>query len=383
MKKKQKILIVDDQSGILHLISHVFQKAGYEVETAQSGSEGLQKAQQIEPDLVILDVSMPDMNGFEVCRRLRTHPKTVRLPIIMLTAKNELTDKVEGFQAGADDYVIKPVAKEELLLRANALLHRSRMAQTPAAQSVALVGAKGGVGVTSVAINIGLALNTQGHNAAVIELHEAPGTAVFQVNVSPEHDLGTLLRQEPFTISTRTASQAMTHHPSGLHLLPAPQNNEIHTLTTAHALAIIEALSQGYDYLLLDLPHLAGEATYDVLQEVETILLVTEPEPLSVAAANTQLKTLKAWGMFDKMRLVVVSRSPSATLLRREEIAEALNLPVIDLIIRMVPPAPEAFQQASRQGTPIVALKPDILAAQTLNALAEWLVEHTSALVLA
>lgn len=124
MITKPRVLIVDDDPATLRMIEYIFDRADYEVYLAATGPEALSKADEAKPDLVILDVMMPDVTGLEVCQRLRAQPALARLPIIMLSAKDQLEDKVNGFQAGADDYVAKPVEPQELLARAKALLHR-------------------------------------------------------------------------------------------------------------------------------------------------------------------------------------------------------------------------------------------------------------------
>ena len=121
---KPCVLIVDDDPGALRLIGYIFDRAGYEAHLAANGSEALSKVNEVKPDLIILDVMMPDVNGLEVCEQLRTKPATAHLPIIMLSAKNQVDDKVDGFEAGADDYVSKPVDPQELLARAKAVLNR-------------------------------------------------------------------------------------------------------------------------------------------------------------------------------------------------------------------------------------------------------------------
>jgi DNA-binding response OmpR family regulator len=124
MTTKQRVLVIDDDPAALRLTGYIFQRAGYEVHEAANGTEGLAKAEEVKPDLVILDVMMPDVSGLEVCQQLRDRSGTAELPIIMLSAKGQVDDKISGFQAGADDYVPKPVAPEELLVRARALLQR-------------------------------------------------------------------------------------------------------------------------------------------------------------------------------------------------------------------------------------------------------------------
>jgi DNA-binding response OmpR family regulator len=121
---KPSVLIVDDDPAALRMIEYVFRRADYEVHLASNGPVALSKADEVKPDLIILDVMMPEVSGLEVCARLRAQPSTVHLPIIMLSAKDQVDDKVDGFEAGADDYISKPVDPQELLARAKALLQR-------------------------------------------------------------------------------------------------------------------------------------------------------------------------------------------------------------------------------------------------------------------
>ena len=115
------VLVVDDDPRITRMLKRALGFEGYTVETASSGASGLELAQQYEPDLVILDILMPGIDGIEVCRRLRAAGDT---PILMLTAKDDVQDRVDGLDSGADDYVVKPFALEELLARVRALLRR-------------------------------------------------------------------------------------------------------------------------------------------------------------------------------------------------------------------------------------------------------------------
>jgi DNA-binding response OmpR family regulator len=120
-----RILVVDDDLNFARALDLYLRKAGYEVVVAPSGSEGLVKVAQDRPDVVILDVMMPDMDGYEMCRRLRSNPETARLPVLMFTARTQVTDKINGFEAGADDYVTKPAHLAEVLARVKALLRRT------------------------------------------------------------------------------------------------------------------------------------------------------------------------------------------------------------------------------------------------------------------
>ncbi|WP_314585594.1 response regulator transcription factor [Paenibacillus terrigena] len=119
---RQRILIVDDDEKIISMLRRGLAFEGYEVMTASNGEQGLNKMMESDPDLVILDVMMPKVDGWEVCRRIREAGSSV--PVLMLTAKDDIKDRVKGLDNGADDYLVKPFALEELLARVRALLRR-------------------------------------------------------------------------------------------------------------------------------------------------------------------------------------------------------------------------------------------------------------------
>lgn len=135
-----KVLIIEDEADIQTLISYHFKQAGYRVEICGNGAEGLKKAREAKPDLLILDLMLPGIDGLEVCRALKGDPKTRSIPIIMLTAKNEEVDKVVGFELGADDYLGKPFSPRELLLRAKAVLRRTQSAKPEADEKILQFG---------------------------------------------------------------------------------------------------------------------------------------------------------------------------------------------------------------------------------------------------
>lgn len=120
-----RILVIDDDQAIVELVKINLELIGHQVTTANDGIKGLALAQQNRPDLVVLDLMMPDLDGFTVCQRLRQNPSTHPIPILMLTALGMTKDKVTGFDSGADDYLVKPFEIPELQVRVRALLRRS------------------------------------------------------------------------------------------------------------------------------------------------------------------------------------------------------------------------------------------------------------------
>jgi len=128
VQSKPKILVVDDEERDLRLVEAMLAPEGYEVVLAHSGEEGLEKIRETHPNVVLLDIMMPGLNGFEVLRILRQQSN---IPVIMLTAKKEVTSAIDSFHLGADDYVRKPFMKGELLARIRAKLRRAESELTP------------------------------------------------------------------------------------------------------------------------------------------------------------------------------------------------------------------------------------------------------------
>jgi DNA-binding response OmpR family regulator len=129
-----RVLIVEDSPDIAELIKHYLDRAGYDTTVHASGRDALVAARQSPPDLAVLDIMLPGMDGLQVCQALRSEPSTAAVPILMLTAKGEEADRVKGLELGADDYVTKPFSPRELVARVQALLRRADRSPKPATE---------------------------------------------------------------------------------------------------------------------------------------------------------------------------------------------------------------------------------------------------------
>ena len=132
MNSRGTILVIDDERDLIELVRYNLDKEGFDVLAASDGMSGLEIATKHKPDLVVLDLMMPGMDGLEVCRRMRADDRTRRIPVIMLTAKAGETDRIVGLEMGADDYVTKPFSPRELVARVKAVLRRTSDQQEPA-----------------------------------------------------------------------------------------------------------------------------------------------------------------------------------------------------------------------------------------------------------
>ena len=205
----EKILIIDDDLDTLRLVGLMLQKQGYQIIASNNGSQGLVQAEKESPDLILLDVMMPEIDGYEVAKRLRSNPQTISIPILMFTAKTQLDDKVTGFESGADDYLTKPTHPAELIAHVRALLVRSNKGKTSPlptekrAYTIGVVAPRCGQGVTSVAVNLADSLR-QAAKAEVIVAELRPGMGTLGLRPG---------RNRSQRIKGPAAGEAVRHHP--------------------------------------------------------------------------------------------------------------------------------------------------------------------------
>jgi DNA-binding response OmpR family regulator len=369
-----RILVVDDDPNALRLIGYSLQQEGYEVLTASNGLDGLALVKQQHPDLVVLDVMMPDVDGFEVCRRLRDDPATRQLPIILLTAKGQASDKITGFRAGADDYVVKPADPNELVARVGALLTRASYAKRLEGRVVAFMGAKGGVGTSTVAVNVAASMGRAGHKVVLADLRGSFGTVCLSLGIRPRASVGWLFH-EGQARTQRDIVGALADHPTGIEVLASPQDTDEYVeLTPAIASSIVAALRDHAAFVVLDLPAGLSSWQRDTLQMSDFVALVTEQDPVSLACAKMALTVLKVHDTTPShIGTVLVHRARTFSEMSAMQICGSLQVGLLGV----VPSAPEEFASAARLGSPIVVSQPTVAASLALTQIAERLsAEH-------
>ena len=159
-----RILLIDDEQFYFKLIRKSLKEAEYQLDYASSGSEGLAKLPSSQPEILLIDLKLPEMDGFEILKRVRRDPKFSHLPVIVITSKDELSEKLKAFELGADDYLVKPFQPEELVARIGILARRGKAMQmgqqsdkTTNATVVTVHSLRGGLGCSSIVVNLGLA----------------------------------------------------------------------------------------------------------------------------------------------------------------------------------------------------------------------------------
>ncbi len=383
----EKILIVDDDVDSLKLIGLMLKRQGYEVTVADSGGKALQKADAELPNLIILDVMMPDMNGLDVCRKLRANSKTTKIPIIMFTAKTLIDDKVKGFEAGADDYLTKPTHPAELANRVKSVLQRKATTSTapqpvaakpapvieesgpPSASSklgmlVGVLGVKGGVGTTTVALNVAAALLKSGENPILSDFR--PGIGGMGLMLGADNDgVGSLLRESDITPDS--VSQAIVNHNTGLRSLVSASNPHDAALDydLDQPLQIVQALRRFGNPAIVDLGSGITRTSAEIVDKVDKLLFVIEASAVGLEMAKLQLAVLDDLIGGGRISVVVVNRSQST--LPWHEAENRLNREVKAIIS----PAPELAFQAGEQGIPMVILQPNAMVSGQFVKLAD------------
>lgn len=370
-----KILIVDDDIDSLKLIGLMLQRHGYEVVAANAGNQALSKAVSDHPDLIILDVMMPDMDGYEVCRRLRANPDTRAIPIIMFTAKTLVDDKVAGFEAGADDYLTKPTHPAELASRVKTILARSssqRKPEAPKGVGIGLIGAKGGVGVTTLALNIAAAFTLIGENPVLADFRLGLGSLGLLLGVGQSHGMANVLGKPAADIRPSLIEGELVTHQSGLRaLLSSPRTKEAQiTVPVESALAVVRALKSMGKPAVFDLGAGFNTLLSRLQREMEQIILVVEPNIVSLTMARETLSELEASNTNPgRVHIVVVNRAQSSLQTPWHEIEQMLGQEIRAIISA----AHEQVFQAAKAAVPIVIYQPNAVISSQIIKLSEEL----------
>jgi pilus assembly protein CpaE len=375
----EKILLVDDDMDTLRLVGLMLQRQGYEVRAANSGIQALAIIQNELPDLILLDVMMPEIDGYEVARRLRSDSKTSNIPIIMFTAKSQVDDKVMGFEAGADDYLTKPTQPRELFAHMKAVLTRSKKAHQEIETSglstkgctIGVTAGKGGLGVTTLAINLGILIQREHRKDVIIaDFKPGQGGIALELGYLKAEGLNRLLQNKPEDLHAKEIGVELTTHSSGMRLLLASQRprDAQYANMHKHFEIIAKYLSSLTNYLILDLGPALTPANLVLLKRCNEILLVVEPVPHTLMQSKWLMEDLVRNGINDdNISVVLINRIRSGAQLSWSQVQEQLerNLSVI------FTPAPELAYQSSIQSSPLVIQQPDSLTSQQFQKLAE------------
>jgi CheY-like chemotaxis protein/MinD-like ATPase involved in chromosome partitioning or flagellar assembly len=363
-----KALVIDDHASLTTMVGLFLSDAGFSVKAAVSGPEGLDKAMAEPPDVVILDIMMPGMDGYQVCRRLRSDPRTARAVIVALTARGQPVDVDMALRSGADLHMTKPFKGSVLLEEIERLLAERRPMISPQGFQILVLELEEAVGATTLACNLALCLAAEGkHLIALADMAVASGQTADCLGLGAPDVWPTAPLED-----TGGMVASLVRHSSGLFALPSPSKGNRPTPDQVNEL--LQVLREWHDYVIVDTELNLGPLAPTLLSSSTLILLLLTPEPKVLKTAQTSLAAIRRLGSPTLQIWPILCKAQSDQITTRERAEKALKLP----LKMVVPWSPEEFEAAKAGGKPLVLGDPQSPLAAAIQTLAAQIVEATN-----
>ncbi len=378
----QKILIIDDDIDTLKLVGIMLERKGFEILASTKGEKGLQLAKSELPDLVLLDIMIPDLDGYQIARELRSTPETESIPIIMFTAKSQVDDKVEGLEAGADAYITKPARPRELFAQVSSILKRApqRAAQPQVTSEgdgilIGVIGAKGGLGLSTLATNLAIELHDQTEkNIVLTDFRPGQGTIGLELDMTNTEGFKRLLETDRDALLPSKVKDSLLIHQSGVKTLLSSYHplDASYITKDKHFLTIAKNLKKIADYAVIDLGPSLPPISNRVLPECTKIIICIEPSPDNITQTKALIENLINEGIGEgRFITVLINRQRSGVQLSWEQ-SEDLFSRNIDQIFT---PVPELAYQAARNKIPMIKRSPDSMTGEQFKELTSKIIE--------
>jgi pilus assembly protein CpaE len=377
------ILIVDDDVQTIKFLKLMLERQGYETLSADNGMLALEIVNRAHPDLIILDVMMPGVDGFEVARSIRRNPETSLTPILMFTAKTMLNDKLSGYNAGVDIYLTKPIHPVELNANVKALLAQRRARLESSAQkgyTIGLVSARGGTGVSTVALNLAVSYaQKQETNVIAAELKPGHGSWAIDLNLTNNAGLCHLIKKPVSEITQSAVEEQLIPMGPSIRLLLASNASEDVLLVSSIAQyeSLVEVMGYMAPLIVLDIGTNFIPAFEVIANSCNEIILLVEPQPTAVKHTYQLADQLrkKHFGSSKALTIVTVNRSRSDLSLSMSQIEKILG----QAVAMGIPPAAEQAYRASELGVPLIQLQPEGIVAQQFHLLTGQIAQRVQA----
>ncbi len=378
----QTILIIDDDIDTLKLVGIMLERKGFKILASTTGKKGLQLAKDESPDLILLDIMIPDINGYEIARTIRSSPDTETIPIIMFTAKSQVDDKVEGLEAGADAYITKPARPRELFAQVNSILKRAPQrlsgAQVVPVKKGCLIGiiaSKGGIGISTLATNLAIDINNQSGKPTILsDFRPGQGTISMDLDIQNTSGLINMLEDDPEIDIPSKISDSLLDHKSGIKTLLSsyhPSDSKFVTHVEKFY-QIAQQLHSQADYIILDLGPSLSPITTRVLPECDKILICLEPSPNNITQSRILIQDLINSGIGEgRFTIVLINRQRSGVQLSWEQAENQLERKIDQIFT----PVPELAYQAAANNSPMVQRADDSLTADQFRELTQSILD--------
>ncbi len=389
-----KILAIDDHLETLSILVTTLKSHGYRVVFSQSPFKGLELVESERPDLLLVDMNMPGMNGLEVVRKVRAIPDLSGMPIVMFTAEGDSENKRIGFQVGVDDYILKPTEPAELIERVESLLRdvpdsepEYGLSEKPEAAEVragdgdggdlglsgnggegkliVLVGSRGGVGTTTVAINLAYTMAQLKRPTVLADFDFQQGHIGLYLNLKATQSINEVADVGTGFLGNSLAEQFVQYGDFLQLLLARPNLNGGYPVPSANQVAtVLELMLKRECCVIADLGLGATSATRPLLDRADDVVVCLAPERIALAAARRYLEELQRSIFFDtRLHVLMCDMSMSASL-PRQAIERYLERPLLGVLSF---PRQELIQ-ASNKGVPLAEAFPEsVLMAELLE----------------
>src|SRR5215207_3071990 len=361
-----RVLLIDDEQFYFKMLQKSLKEAEYQLEYAKSGSEGLAKIPAFEPELLIVDLRLPELDGFEILKRLRRDPKFSYIPVIVITSQDELSEKLKAFELGADDYLVKPFQPEELVARMGTLARRGRAMQRAQKESISASGTtivtvhslRGGLGCSSIVVNLGLAFHKLwGKQTLLVDSVLTAGQVALLLDAQPTATWEHLVGLDAESLDDAVVGEIMCSHKSGIRYVASPRfpiAADTFTNETLHV--FVERIKSHNDFVIVDTSHDFSDMTIQMLSMSSTILLVMAPEMASLRTTMSALEIYDRLGIsLDKVK-VALNNNSSNPAIKQAQLEKVLKHPV-DFVL---PFEAGEVNRAINFGQPFILNNPDL-----------------------
>jgi len=372
-----RVLLIDDEQFYFKLIRKTLKEAEYDLEYVKSGSEGLSRIPSFEPDMLIVDLKLPEMDGFEILERLRRDPKYSHMPVIVITAKDELSEKLKAFELGADDYLVKPFQPEELVARMGILARRGKAMKMvrdmetinkSTATVITVHSLRGGVGCSSIVVNLGLAFHKLwGQQTLLIDGVLTAGQVALLLDGKPGATWENLVGVDPENFDDVVVSEMMVPHKSGIRYIASPRYPiaaDTFTNDTLHQL--MEKIKAQNEFVIIDTSHDFSDMTIQMLSMSSLILLVMAPEMASLRTALSALEIYDRLGIPLEKVKIALNNNSSSPAIKQAQLEKVLKRS-IDFVL---PYEAGEVNRALNFGQPFILNNPDLQICLNLEKMA-------------
>lgn len=322
-----RVFVIDDDEQLLRMVGMMLERGGHTVTLLSDPVNGLEKIKADKPDLLVLDVMMPNMSGHDLAREIRNQKELEGLPILILTARAQEVDRAAALKVGADDYLSKPVTSQELIERVDGLLSRTAGQRGEMRQgfSIAFYSLRGGVGQSTLAVNMAAALRRiSQQEVCLVDFSVTGGQVVTHMRLQARSSWADLL--EGGDIDWPRLKDQLIIHPSGLRVLAAPPNPVSPQLPAEKSVdQILKVLHQQMTFVVIDTPTVMNAATAASLQIADMALHVIAPEVVSVQTAVQTNRAVRQADIQIKRKSHILNQTTPEEQLPQTAVERGLN----------------------------------------------------------